>query len=113
MDSECPLEDRLLAVVYGFDRQALAVLYDRYFAPLYNYIHLRCGHANTADELAAMVFERALRHIAKYCLHMASFKAWLFTIARNDVHDHLCEESEVENFDIWIHRAPNSRKEIE
>ena len=88
-NSRRPADDESLAAHALHDRQAFAVLYDRYFAPLYNYLRMRCGDAQTADDLTALTFERALRHLANYCPQRAPFKTWLFTIARNALNDHL------------------------
>lgn len=68
---------------------AFAAVYDHYFPRVYNYVRYRVSDAATADELAALVFERVLAKIGLYRSERAPFAAWLFAIARNAVNDHL------------------------
>jgi RNA polymerase sigma-70 factor (ECF subfamily) len=67
---------------------AFAAIYDHYFPRVYNYVRYRVGDAETADDVTAQVFERALAHIGSYRPERAPFAAWLFAIARNAVTDH-------------------------
>jgi RNA polymerase sigma-70 factor (ECF subfamily) len=73
----------------GPEQVAFLRLYDEYFPRLYNYARYRCGDAETADDLAAQAFERALAHLKDYDPQRAPFGAWLFGIARNLVNDQL------------------------
>ena len=68
---------------------AFAAIYDHYFARVYNYVRYRVRDAETADDITARVFERALVNIGSYRPERAPFAAWLFAIARNAVNDHL------------------------
>jgi len=66
---------------------AFAAIYDHYFPRVYNYVRYRVGDAETADDLTAQVFERALVNIGRYRPERGPFAAWLFAIARNAVSD--------------------------
>jgi len=68
---------------------AFAAIYDHYFPRVYNYVRYRVRDAETADDLTAQAFERALVSIGSYRPERAPFAAWLFAIARNAVNDHL------------------------
>lgn len=68
---------------------AFAAIYDHYFPRVYNYVRYRVRDAETADDVTAQVFERALVNIDSYRPERAQFAAWLFAIARNGVNDHL------------------------
>lgn len=68
---------------------AFAAIYDHYFPRVYNYVRYRVQDAETADDITAQVFERALVSIGSYRPEHAPFAAWLFAIARNAVIDHL------------------------
>ena len=68
---------------------AFAAIYDHYFPRVYNYVRYRVQGAETADDVTAQVFERALVSISSYRPERAPFAAWLFAIARNAVNDHL------------------------
>ncbi len=68
---------------------AFAAIYDHYFPRVYNYVRYRVSDAETADDLTAQVFERALVNIGRYRPKRGPFAAWLFAIARNAVSDYL------------------------
>lgn len=68
---------------------AFAAIYDHYFPRVYNYVRYRVPDADTADDVTAQIFERALANIGRYCQEKAPFAAWLFAIARNAVNDQL------------------------
>jgi RNA polymerase sigma-70 factor, ECF subfamily len=70
------------------DVNAFAVLYDLFFARVYNYVRYRCEDDDTADDLTAQIFERLLTRISGYSSQKGIFEAWLFTLARNIVVDH-------------------------
>jgi RNA polymerase sigma-70 factor (ECF subfamily) len=67
-------------------------LYDEYYRRVYNYVRYRCGDAVIADDLTALTFEKALTRLADFDPDRGPFGAWLFTIARNMVNNHLRSE---------------------
>jgi len=71
------------------DSAAFAAIFDHYFSRVYNYARYRLPDAQSADDLTAEIFERALKNIGSYRPEKAPFSAWLFAIARNAVNDHL------------------------
>ena len=68
---------------------AFAVIYDHYFPSIYNYVRYRVVDADITDDLTAQVFEKVLGSLEGYHPERGAFAAWLFTIARNMVNDHL------------------------
>ena len=68
--------------------QAFAHLYDHYVDQVFGFVYHRVGHRQTAEDLVADVFLRALRRINTFKWQGVDFGAWLITIARNRVHDH-------------------------
>ena len=71
------------------DRAAFAAVYDHFFRRVYNYVRYHVREPETADDITAHVFERALRHLAEYRADRAPFAVWLFRIARHAIIDHL------------------------
>jgi RNA polymerase sigma-70 factor, ECF subfamily len=67
---------------------AFAALYRRYASPVHRYLYSRVGNFSDAEDLTAEVFTEALRSLPRYREH-GTFAAWLFTIARRKVADHL------------------------
>lgn len=87
---EHTLSHSIAAVHESASNQASFIfLYDAYFSRVYNYIRYRSGDADIADDLTAIVFEKALYNFHRYQPDRAPFGAWLFGIARNIVNSHL------------------------
>lgn len=75
------------------DPEAFSRLYDLYFPRLYKYILFRVYDGQTADDLVSEVFERIVKHLSRYIPGKAPFGAWVFSIARHVVNDHLRRQS--------------------
>ena len=70
------------------DPRAFAPLYDRYSASVYRFCYRKVGDVDLANDLTAQVFVKAIEKIDRYQERPgASFKSWLFAIARNTVTD--------------------------
>ena len=82
--------DLLLAHAAG-DAHAFARLYDRYDRPCFRYIRRMLGpaHAHDAEDLHQETWIAVSRNAGAFDARKASFRAWLFTIARNKVFDQL------------------------
>ncbi|WP_431933689.1 RNA polymerase sigma factor [Nonomuraea jabiensis] len=62
-------------------------VFDRYFASIHRYVHLRLGES-AADDLAAETFLRAFRSRDRFDLTCSSARPWLYGIASNLVAEH-------------------------
>ena len=62
-------------------------LYRELFPPVHGYVRFRVGDRLAAEDLVALVFERALARLATV-REPERVRAWLFTIARNAVADY-------------------------
>ena len=73
------------------DPHAFARLYDRYDRRSFCFIRRTLGppHADAAEDLHQETWIAVSRNAAAFDPGRASFPAWLFTIARNKVWDHL------------------------
>jgi RNA polymerase sigma-70 factor (ECF subfamily) len=65
------------------DKEAFAVLYERYVRRIYSYVYYRTGNSSDAEDLTAKVFFKAYNHIGNYRYTGVPFSAWLFRIAHN------------------------------
>jgi len=70
------------------DVELLESIYRQYYKNVYNYIGFRINNHSDAEELASLVFEKA---ICKWKSYNPVFpiEAWLISIAKNTIIDHL------------------------
>ena len=68
------------------DVDAFIRLYRAYLPAVYRYAYARLGNAQDAEDVTALVFERAWTSIPRY-RPTGSFRGWLFTIAHRAVAD--------------------------
>src|SRR5262245_7779252 len=80
-----PPGDTELVVAAQFDRHAFASLYGRYQDDLLRYCFFCLGDWDDAADATQQVFTNALARLPGFVDRGDSFKAWLFTIARNEV----------------------------
>jgi RNA polymerase sigma-70 factor (ECF subfamily) len=71
------------------DVEAFGLVYDHYVDPVYRYVYYRLGNHQQAEDLTSETFLRALRRLDSYTWQGKDFGAWLTTIARNLVADHV------------------------
>ncbi len=83
-----PHEQALIARAQA-EPKAFAAVYDHYYPRVYTYVRYRVGEISAAEDLTAQIFERILARIGDYRPDRAPFAAWLFSVARNVVNDHL------------------------
>ena len=65
--------------------QAFAVLYGRYVTRIFKYVQRQVQDEMVAQDITAVTFEKALRHIRRYEAQGSSFSAWLYRIAHNEL----------------------------
>lgn len=82
-------EQSLVEQARAGDPGAFALLYDRYVQKIYSYIVVRIGDSDAAQDLTADVFLKALESLDSFRWRGHPFSAWLFSIAHNQVVDHL------------------------
>jgi len=80
-------EQRLVEQAKG-DPEAFGKLYDLHFERIYAYIHRKTGDRQTAEDLTADTFMKALANIQGYRYTGQPFAAWLYRIASNVVIDY-------------------------
>ncbi len=71
------------------DAEAFGLLYDHYATLVYRYVYNRIGDRATAEDVTSETFVRALRRIDSLSFQGRDVGAWLVTIARNIVLDHV------------------------
>lgn len=89
MDPESADDAELLRAHRAGDPHAFARLYDRYDRPCFQFIRRMLGpaQADAAEDLHQETWIAVSRNAAVFDPSRASFRAWMFTIARNKVWD--------------------------
>ena len=76
--------DKLLVEQARHDPAAFGTLYDRYVDRIFSYAVRLMQDEAAAQDVTAVTFEKALRHLQRYEWQGKSFAAWLYRIARNE-----------------------------
>ncbi|MFP5372836.1 MAG: sigma-70 family RNA polymerase sigma factor, partial [Actinomycetes bacterium] len=71
------------------DAEAFGEIYDHYVSTVFRYVYTRVGDRATAEDVTSETFVRALRRIDSLSFQGRDVGAWLVTIARNLVLDHV------------------------
>jgi RNA polymerase sigma-70 factor (ECF subfamily) len=69
--------------------EAFGQLYDRYVSTVYRFVYYRVNDRALAEDFTSETFLRALRRIGSFTYQGRDIGAWLVTIARNIVLDHV------------------------
>lgn len=70
------------------DEKSLEILIKKYLNPIYGFVYKRVGSAQDAEDIAQEAFVKAWRNLKKFNAEK-SFKAWIFSIAKNTCIDFL------------------------
>jgi len=73
---------QLIAAYRGGQTSAFDFLMHRYVKPLYGFVYRMLGNAHDAEEIVQEAFVRVWKHLHQFD-PQKSFKAWLFSIAKN------------------------------
>jgi RNA polymerase sigma-70 factor, ECF subfamily len=96
---------RLVAAAQAGDPEAFGALFDRYYAPVHRFVASRVGRPSDAEDLAQLVFVKALEALPRYEARGVPFGGWLFRLARNLVIDHVRTRREHAPLDLVVEQA--------
>ncbi len=97
--------DRLVAAAQEGDPDAFGALFDHYYVPVYRFAAARVGRPSDAEDLAQLVFVKALEALPRYEARGVPFGGWLFRLARNVVIDHVRTRREHATLDVVVERS--------
>src|ERR687897_3413642 len=97
--------ERLVGAAKGGDPEAFGKLFDHFYAPVYRYVAARVGRPSDAEDLAQLVFVKALEALPRYEERGVPFGGWLFRLARNVVIDHIRTPREHSTLAVVAERA--------
>jgi RNA polymerase sigma-70 factor (ECF subfamily) len=81
-------DEEIIAQYKAGNQEAFKSLINRYASALYNFT-ARLGSRNDASDIVAETFIKVWKNIHRFDSKKASFKTWIFTIARNTATDFL------------------------
>ena len=94
--------DRLVVRAKTGDPEAFGAIFDHYHAPVYRYIAARVNRPSDAEDLAQLVFVKALEALPRYEARGIPFGGWLFRLARNVVIDHVRTRRDHATLDVIV-----------
>ena len=97
--------ERLVEAAKDGDPEAFGALFDHFYGPVYRYVAARVGRPSDAEDLAQLVFVKALEALPRYELRGVPFGGWLFRLARNVVIDHVRTRREHVTLDVIVQRS--------
>lgn len=108
-------EDRLLAQASSGDQNAIMEIYERYFAPIYQFIRLRTNDASLAEDLTSEVFVKLVEALRGRNAPRRSLRGWLFQVARNELYRHIGKDRRYpsETLEEWIPASDDNQPEVQ
>ncbi len=108
-------EQTLLSKAARQDQEALRVIYQQYFPPIYQFIRLRIEDQHSAQDITAEVFLDFFKTLKKNRAPNISLRAWLFRVARNKIYDHYGKDKQftTTQLDEWIPSPRETEPEME
>jgi RNA polymerase sigma-70 factor (ECF subfamily) len=97
--------ERFVEAAQQGDPEAFGALFDHFYGPVYRYVAARVGRPSDAEDLAQLVFVKALEALPRYEARGVPFGGWLFRLARNVVIDHVRTRREHTTLDVVAERA--------
>jgi RNA polymerase sigma-70 factor, ECF subfamily len=78
-------EELIIIEAAKLNPERFAPLYNKYYKQIFNYVHQRMDSKDTAFDVTAQVFLKALTNLGKYQYRGVPFSSWLYRIAHNEV----------------------------
>jgi RNA polymerase sigma-70 factor (ECF subfamily) len=97
------------------DKAALAAIYQSYFEPVYQFVRLRVGSQQLAEDLTADVFIRLVRSLQGDNPPHTSLRGWIFRVARHVIYDHYGQQPELpsDTLEQWLISEDNTDPEVQ
>ena len=108
-------DDSNLARARNGNREAIASIYQAYFDPVYQFVRLRVGDQQTAEDLTSEVFVKFIRALKNDTSPHTSLRGWIFRVARNIIYDHYGNETELplETIEQWFATDHDTNPEVQ
>ncbi len=100
-------DEEIITAYKNGDQEAFRSLIDRYTGPLYNFSARLAGESSTPD-IIQEIFIKVWKNLHRFSPEKASFKTWIFTIARNTITDFLRKKKSVVFSDLGKNKTERS-----
>ena len=87
---------RLVTRHQGGEKEVFAEIYMRYFDRVYSYLRMALDDEHAAEDTTQHVFMKVMEALPRYERRTQPFRAWLFTIVRNEAIRYLSKRGRVE-----------------
>ncbi len=87
---------RLVTRHQAGDKEVFAEIYMRYFDRAYSYLRMALDDEHAAEDTTQQVFMKVMEALPRYERRTQPFRAWLFTIVRNEAIRHLEKRGRLE-----------------
>jgi RNA polymerase sigma-70 factor (ECF subfamily) len=88
-------DDHLLRQASQYNKEAVRLIYERYFPPIHQFIRLRVNNREQAKDICADVFLDFIRALQGNNPPRKNLRAWLFQVARYKVYKHYGKEKQL------------------
>jgi RNA polymerase sigma-70 factor (ECF subfamily) len=92
-------DEEIIVSYKNGEQEALRILIHRYTTPLYNFVARLVGQRNASD-IVQEIFIKVWKNIRRFNPTKASFKTWIFTVAKNTTTDFLRKKKSLVFSDI-------------
>ena len=108
-------ESHLLERLHAGDEDAILDAYRAFLSPLYNYVRLRTGDPQMAEDIVSDVFVTMIESLGGPGAPRENLRAWLFAVARNAVNRHYGSQRHLPltDLDEWLPAPPTSNPEAQ
>lgn len=108
-------DDARLAKARRGDREAIGAIYRSYYEPVYQFVRLRVGNAQIAEDLTSDIFVKFIRALKADKGPHSSLRGWIFRVARNAIYDHYGSKEVPlpdETLDQWMSTDDDTDPEV-
>lgn len=108
-------DDSNLADARNGNREAIATIYRAYLDPVYQFVRLRVGDQQTAEDLTSEVFVKFIKALKNDTSPHTSLRGWIFRVARNIIYDHYGHDPELplDTIDQWVATDHDTNPEVQ
>lgn len=106
-------EEHLLVEAAKKNPRRFALLYERYYEPIFVFIYKRVDEEEASADVASQVFLKAMLNLKKYQFKGVPFSAWLYRIAINEVNQYFRESKAKRAISVESHHIADMMEEVQ